>query len=120
MEGGNLHFLAARLRAKIESLCKPQPLIISTVQEEQSEKEWYPTTATGSSAQTSNDLKIDQLTLQNHALERENGLILNSLLRMIASRRPEVEMRQLLCRCPKAGESEYEIEERTSFEVIGG
>jgi hypothetical protein len=78
MEGSNLHFLAARLRAKIESLCKP--FIVPTIQDDHPE-EWHPTRKSNStSAQTSYDIKIDQLTLQNHALERENGVLISFIL----------------------------------------
>jgi hypothetical protein len=68
MERGNLHLLAARLRTKIESLCKPHRETIWS-----DEPKVYVSTEAPTHPSHSHDLKIDQLTLQIHALERENG-----------------------------------------------
>lgn len=69
---GNLHLLAARLRTKIESLCAHQKETVSSLDESPSKKIIH-STEPPSHPSHSTDLKIDQLTLQIHALERENG-----------------------------------------------
>jgi hypothetical protein len=89
MVEGNLHLLAARLRTKIESLCIPQ--------KETSSIDDKCSTKIRNSAETpthrshSHDLKIDQLTLQIHALERENGDMV-TYARLIICRGFKIEM----------------------------
>jgi hypothetical protein len=70
-EMAELHFLAARLRMKIESLSllsnKPHPKVFSEGRSDHS----LPMAQDSLSSQL--NLQVDQLTMQTHTLERENG-----------------------------------------------
>lgn len=72
MMEGNIHLLAAKLRAKLECLNLGKRISCYDAINQQSDILVTSKEASGPS-NTPDDLQLDQLTLQLYAMERENG-----------------------------------------------